>query len=109
MFVTETEHKNAGKYAYFAARDASMNHAINASRFTDAQKLKAEQVKLALELVYSCEKVDITNNKTFIRVKVFKGTVRDRKNLRLLEADWAKEGIEKKFTPQGIIYSVAKI
>ena len=107
MIVTETEHKSAGKWAWVAARDASMNHAMNASRFTPAQKLKAERVKLALELVYSCEKVDITNNKTFIRVKVFKGTIRDRKNLRLLEADWDKEGIEKKMTKTGaVIYMV---
>lgn len=106
MFVTETEHKDAGKYAYYAARDASMNHAINASRFTQAQLIKAERIKLALELVFSCEKVLLHNNKTFIRVKVVNGTVRDRKNLRLLEADWAKDGIEKVFTPQAIIYRV---
>jgi len=29
--------------------------------------------------------------------------------LRLLESDWDKEGIEKVFTEQGIIYRVAKI
>ena len=106
MFVTDTEHKDAGKFAWYAAKEASMNSAINASRFTDAQKLKAERVKLALELVYSCEEVKITNCKTWIRVKVLKGTIRDRKNLRLLEADWSDEGIAKVFTKQGIIYRV---
>lgn len=107
MFVTETEHKAAGKHAWFAAKDASMNHAINASRFTQEQHVRAERVKLALELVYSCEKVLVHNNKTFIRVKVINGTVRDRKNLRLLESDWAKEGIEKVHTDTGaIIYRV---
>jgi hypothetical protein len=106
MFVTETEHKDAGKYAWVAARDASMNSAINATRFTDAQKLKAERIKLALEMVYSCEEVLIHYNKTFIRVKVVKGSVYDRKNLCLLESDWGKEGIEKVFTDQAIIYRV---
>jgi hypothetical protein len=109
MLISETEHKSAGQFAWYAAKDASLNSAVNASRFTDAQKLRAEQVKLGLELVYSCEEVKIHNNKTFIRVKVIKGTVRDRKYLRLLESDWAKEGIEKVFTEQGIIYRVAKI
>jgi hypothetical protein len=106
MFVTETEHKSAGKFAWYAAKDASMKSAVNASRFTDAQKLKAERVKLALELVYSCEEVKITNCKTWIRVKVLKGLIRDRKNLRLLESDWNKDGIKKVFTDQGIIYRV---
>lgn len=106
MFVTETEHKSAGQFAWYAARDASMKSAVNASLFTDAQKLKAERVKLALELVYSCEEVKITNCKTWIRVKVIKGTIRDRRNLRLLESDWTSQGIEKVFTNQGIIYRV---
>ncbi len=106
MFVTETEHKSAGKFAWFAAKDASLKSAVNASRFTDSQKLKAERVKLALELVYSCEEVKITNCKTWIRVKVIKGMIRDRKNLRMLEQDWTNAGIEKVFTNQGIIYRV---
>jgi len=106
MFEKETEHKSAGQWAWCAARDASMNHAINASRFTQAQLIKAERVKLALELVYSCEEVKITNCKTWIRVKVIKGTIRDRKNLRLLESDWNNEGFVKVFTDQGIIYRV---
>jgi len=106
MITTETEHKSAGRYAFFAAQDASMNHAINASRFSDAQKLKAERMKMALEMVYSCDKVLVHNNKTFIRVKVIEGTIRDRKTLRLLEADWAKDGVEKVFTAQAIIYRI---
>lgn len=106
MITTETEHKSAGQYAFFAAKDASLKSAVNASRFSDTVKLRAERMKLALELVYSCEEVSITNNKTFIRVKVHKAVIRDRKNLRLLEADWDKEGTEKVFTKQGIIYRV---
>lgn len=106
MITTETEHKSAGRYAFFAAKDASLKSAVNASRFTDTVKLRAERMKLALELVYSCEEVSITNNKTFIRVKVHKAEIRDRKNLRLLEADWNKEGTEKVFTKQGVIYRV---
>ena len=106
MISQETEHKNAGRFAFYAARDASMNHAINASRFTDAQKLKAERVKLALEMVYSADDFSITNNKTFIRVKVHNGIVRNKKMLVLFEADWAKDGISRKLTKQGIIYCV---
>ena len=106
MLERDTEHKSAGNFAWFAARDASMKSAVNASRFSDFQKLKAERVKLALELVYSANQITITNCKKWIRVKVHNGIVRDKKNLRLLEQDWSNEGIEKVFTGQGIIYHI---
>ncbi len=107
MIIKETEHKDAGRFAWFAAKDASMKHAVNASRFSDAQKAKAERMKYALELVYSCEEVSITNCKKWIRVKVHKGIVKDRKMLVLLEGDWALEGIDKvKTQTKAIIYHV---
>jgi hypothetical protein len=106
MIVNETEHKSAGRFAFFAARDASLKSAVNASRFSDSQKLRAERMKLGLELVYSAEEVSITNCKKWIRVKVHKATVKDRKHLALLESDWALEGITKVFTNQGVIYHV---
>jgi hypothetical protein len=85
MIERETEHKSAGKFAFFAARDASLKSAVNASRFSDSQKIRAERMKLALEMVYAAEEVSITNCKKWIRVKVHKALIRDRKNLRLLE------------------------
>ncbi|NDH68328.1 MAG: hypothetical protein EBY22_10600 [Gammaproteobacteria bacterium] len=106
MREQETEHMSAGKFAWFAARDARMKSAINASRFTDSQKLKAERVKLALELVYYADDISITNCKKWIRVKVHKGTVKDRKTLAMLEQDWTAKGITKCLTNQGIIYHV---
>jgi len=107
MFAKDTDYKSAGKYAFFAARDASFKSAVNASRFSDFQKLKAERMKLALELLYSCEEVKVTNCIKWIRVKVIKGIIKDRKNLRSFEQDWAAEGITKVTTAQGIIYRVA--
>ena len=106
MIVNETEHKSAGKFAWFAARDASMKSAVNSSRFSATQKLKAERVKLALDLVYSAEQISITNCKKWIRVKVHKATIKDRKNLSLLEQDWFLQGITKVHTDQGIIYHI---
>jgi hypothetical protein len=106
MIERETEHKSAGKFAFFAARDASLKSAVNASRFSDSQKIRAERMKLALEMVYAAEEVSITNCKKWIRVKVHKALIRDRKNLRLLEQDWANEGTTKVHTDQGVIYHV---
>ena len=106
MIVNETEHKSAGRFAFFAARDASLKSAVNASRFNASQKLRAERMKLALEMVYVAEQVSNTNCKKWIRVKVHNGTVINRKQLSLLEQDWFIEGTTKVHTDQGIIYHV---
>jgi hypothetical protein len=106
MIVNETEHKSAGKFAWFAARDASLKSAVNASRFSSLQKLKAERMKLVLEMVYATEQVSITNCKKWIRVKVHNATIKNRKQLSLLEQDWFIDGITKVHTDQGVIYHV---
>jgi len=106
MQEKELAHHNAGSFAWFAAKDARQRSLSNASLFTDAQKAKAERVKFALELVYSCERVTVDYCKKWVRIKVHKGTIKDKKNLRLLENDWATQGIAKIATPQGIIYRV---
>lgn len=108
MFEKETEHKNAGKWAWVAERDARMRSAVNSTTFSDAQKLKAERVKLALEMVYSAEKVFIEYRKKFISVKVHKAQVRDRKGLILLEMCYKNEGLEKVKTAQGVTYRILK-
>jgi hypothetical protein len=106
MKTTETEHVDAGRFAWFAARDAKMRSAINASRFTDKQKLRGEQIKLALSLLYSYKELTLDYTKRHIRVKVSNANIKDRKTLRERENEWAIEGIEKVLTNQGIIYRV---
>ena len=108
MFESEKEYKPAGQWAWFAERDARMRSAVNSTTFSDAQKLKAERVKLALELVYSAEKVYIEFRKKFISVKVNKPQVRDRKGLALLEMCYQNEGLEKVKTAQGVTYRIIK-
>jgi hypothetical protein len=108
MREQEKEYKSAGQWAWFAERDARMRSAVNSTTFSDAQKLKAERVKLALELVYSAEKVFIEYRKKFISVKVHKAQVRDRKGLVLLEMCYQNEGLEKVKTAQGVTYRIIK-
>jgi len=107
MNEKETKNKSAGRFAFFASRDASLKSAVNSSRFSDSQKIKAERVKLGLEYVYSAEEVLITYCQKWIRVKVKNGIVRDRKALRMLEEDYAALGYIKRKTPQGFIYRVS--
>lgn len=107
-FEKETEHKSAGQFAWFAERDARLRSAVNSTHFSDAQKLKAERVKLALELVYSADKIYIEFRKKFISIKVSKPTVRNRKELVLLDTCYKNEGLEKCITTQGITYRLFK-
>jgi hypothetical protein len=107
-FEKETEHKSAGKFAWFAERDARLRSAVNSTTFSEVQKIKAERVKLALELVYRTEKVYIEYRKKFISVKMIKPIVADRKGLALLDMCYKNEGLEKCITSQGITYRLFK-
>ena len=106
MFVTETEHKSAGNYAWIAARDARMRSVVNSSLFSDTQKIKAERAKLALELCYYSKAIHIEYRKKFISVKVDGAQVRDRKGLALLEQCYQTDGYEKCITNPGITYRI---
>jgi hypothetical protein len=107
MKSKDLETQSAGQYAYAAVINARMTSVANASHYSQQQKIQAERMKLALEMVYSGE-VHLNYRKTQITLKVDRPTVRDRKNLALLEADWAKLGIIKRVSDQGINYRIAK-
>lgn len=109
MKSRELETQGAGYFAWAAARDAQFKSACEAQNYTDAQKLSAERMKLALELCYFNTKVYITFRKKFITVKVNKGQVRDRRNLTLLEKDYESAGYTKVVSAQGISYRIPKV
>jgi hypothetical protein len=109
MKTTELENRSAGFYAYAAALNARMTSMVNASHFSDAQRLQAERMKLALEMVYSARGVHLNYRKTQITLKVDQPTVRDRKMLRLLEQDWTGQGVTKRVSAQGVNYAIARI
>jgi len=104
MIEQETKHKSAGNYAWFAERDARLRSAVNSTNYTDAQKIKAERVKLALELCVFAKNIYVEYRKKFISVKVHNPAHIDKKTLALLEGDWTSEGHTKVFTSQGFTY-----
>lgn len=91
---------------WWAAQDARMRNIVNMSQYSESDKIRAERMKLALELVYSAKSVYIAFGKKGISLKVDGADVRDRKNLKLLEADWTTAGVVKKISPQGVIYRI---
>jgi hypothetical protein len=105
---TELIRHPAGRFAWFAARDARKRSLTNSTLYSDAQKITAERVKLGLEICYSAKDIYIEYRKKFISIKINKPTVRDRKALALLESDYDKFGYEKCKTAAGITYRLFK-
>ena len=95
-------------FKWWAAQDARMRNIKNASTWTDADKTRAERMKLGLALVYGNKQIYIAYGKRGISIKVDGAYVVDRKNLALLEQDYDKVGIKKKITPQGVIYNIPR-
>ena len=109
MKAQELETKSAGYFAYAAARDASMRAVAMWSHYTHRERVRAERIKIGLEMVYHAKGVHINPRGKFIAVKVDQPQIRDRKNLALLEQDYVLEGITKVLTKQGITYRIPKI
>jgi hypothetical protein len=109
MKAQELETKSAGYYAYAAARDASMRAIAMWSHYTDKERVRAERMKLGLEMVYNAKGIHINPRGKFIAIKVDQPQVRDRKNLALLEKDYELLSITKVVTEQGITYRIPKI
>ena len=89
---------------WWAAHDARMKNIVNASKYSEKDKIRAERMKLALEMVYHADGVFISYGKTGISIKVNHAVILDRKNLRLLEKDWTAQGVVKRQSDQGVIY-----
>jgi len=108
MNATELDTK-AAPFAWVAARDAAMKSYAASTLYTDAQKVRAERMKLGLEMVYSARSAFITYRKKFVTIKLDQARVRDRKTLALLEQDYTAQGdVTKVITDQGITYRIAR-
>lgn len=94
--------------AFFAARDARMRNYAQGSSYSAAEKLRAERMKLGLELVYAADEIHINYRGKFIAVKLSNARVRDRDSVNALEAAYAVEGIVKRVSAQGTIYRIPR-
>ena len=92
---------------WWAARDARMRNYANSTRYDSATKIRAERMKLVLEMLYAARAVYIAYGKRGVSLKVDRAHVRDRRELAAMEADWAVQGVVKKVSDQGVIYRFA--
>jgi hypothetical protein len=79
------------------------------SHYTDRERVRAERIKIGLEMVYNAKGVHINPRGKFIAIKVDQARVRDRKMLALLEKDYELLSITKVVTEQGVTYRIPKI
>lgn len=93
---------------WFAARDARIKSYAQSTSYTEQAKLRAERMRGALELCYVHNEVHVNYRQRFIAIKIDGAEVRRKKDLALLEADWAKEGIIKRTSAQGVIYRIPR-
>jgi hypothetical protein len=94
--------------AWWAAQDARMRNIVNKSHYATSVHIRVERMVLALGLCYAARGIHEAFGKRGVSVKVDRPTfLRDRKNLQLLEQDWALQGVTKKVSPQGVIYRFA--
>lgn len=108
MLTSVLETKEATN-AFFAQRDARMRNYAMSSTYTQSQRVRAERVKLALELVYRSKEVYINYRKNFIAVKLCNALVRDKQAVADLEQFYAQEGIVKRESAQGTIYRIPRL
>ena len=93
---------------FFAFIDAKRKSTINATHYTDRQKLRAEQIKSALDIMYDSHSY-IEFRKKWIAIKLDKPVVRDMHMLEEFEELWSNEGLTKVITSQGITYRIPQI
>jgi hypothetical protein len=108
MQERELDTPSAGFYAYAAARDAAQRSYAASTHYTEQQKIRAERMRLVLEMMYSARAFHVNYRDRFVAIKLDRPTVRDRKNLAQIETEWAAAGVVKRTTAQGIIYRIPK-
>ena len=93
---------------WWAAQDARMRNIANKSRWDAGVQRRVSAMLMALDSIYSGRIYEAYGVRR-VAIKIDSPQVRDRKWLRIMEADWAAEGITKTVTPRGILYQVAKL
>jgi hypothetical protein len=108
MYTVSLDTKESSN-KFFALQDRRMRNHANKTLYTQAQQIRLERIKLALEMVLRGTVYEPSFGKKSASVKVQDGAlIADRKMLRLLESDWAKEGIFKKVSAQGFQYHMPR-
>ena len=105
--MKELETKQAGQFAYAAARDAQRQNSNNKSTYSQEQIRKALTVRDLLDSAFSYSNLYINYRKKFIAVKAEGARARDamaREVVKLFESN----GYDVAQSPQGMIVRIVK-
>ena len=105
--MKELDTKDAGGYAYAAARDAQRQNSNNKSTYSQDQIRRALTVRDLLDSAYSYSKLYINYRKRFIAVKAEGARARNRMAKEVV-ALFESNGYLVAATPQGLIVRIAK-
>ena len=95
---------------WWAAQDARMRNLTNPCHFSECTPIRTVRMIMALGLCYNAKGIHEAYGKKGVSIKVDRPTsIKDRVNLRLLEKDWEQAGVNKKVSPQGIIYRFSAV
>jgi hypothetical protein len=105
--MKELDTKDAGSYAYAAARDAQRQNSNNKSHYTQDQIRKALSVRDLLDSAFTYKNLYINYRQKFIAVKAEGARARDsmaKEVINLFESN----GYLVASTPQGVIVRIVK-
>jgi hypothetical protein len=105
--MKELDTKDAGSYAYAAARDAQRQNSNNKSHYTQDQIRKALSVRDLLDSAFSYTNLYINYRQKFIAIKAEGARARDsmaKEVINLFESN----GYLVASTPQGVIVRIVK-
>ena len=89
---------------WFAAQDAQRRNTNNKSLYGQALQVQITRMLMIMDMVYAAKGVYEAYGKKGVSIKVDGAVVKDKQNLRALEAEWTVKGFVKKVSPQGVIY-----
>ena len=105
--MKELETKDAGNYAYAAARDAQRRNTNNKSSYTQDEIRRALTVRDLLDSAFSYSNLYINYRKTFISVKAEGARARDRMAREVVTL-FESNGYAVAQSPQGLIVRIVK-
>ena len=89
---------------WFAAQDAQRRNSNNKSHYALAIQNQITRMLTVMDMVYAAKGIYEAYGKKGVSVKVDGAVIKDKTNLRALEAEWTAKGFVKKISPQGVIY-----
>ena len=106
--ITVDKNTQEAPNKWWAAQDARMRNYANKSRWDSKIQRRVDAMMMALDSIYSGRIYEAYGVRR-AAIKIDNPQIKDRKWLRILEADWAAEGVTKTVTPRGILYQIAKL